>query len=161
MNLREAHGYTYGAESFFSYHRAPGLFAAFSDVRTDVTAPATTELLNELKRMRDTRMNAEEMKLSKDSITRSMPAQFERGTDAVETFAELFIYDLPLDYFSKLPDSIDAVTPEQAQAVAQKYIHPEKIVVLAVGDRAKIQGEMEKLNLGKMEIRDTEGKILH
>ena len=161
MNLREAHGYTYGAESFFSYHRAPGLFAAFSDVRTDVTAPATTELLNELKRMRDTRMNAEEMKLSKDSITRSMPAQFERGTDAVETFAELFIYDLPLDYFSKLPDSIDAVTPEQAQAVAQKYIHPEKIVVLAVGDRAKIEEEMKKLNLGKMEIRDTEGKILH
>jgi len=161
MNLREAHGYTYGAESFFSYHRAPGLFAAFSDVRTDVTAPAATEIFNELKRMRETQLTPEEMKLSKDSITRSMPAQFERGTDAAETFAELFIYDLPLDYFSKLPDSIDAVTPERAQAAAQKYIHPEKIVVLAVGDRAEIEDEMKKLNLGKIEIRDTEGKILH
>jgi zinc protease len=160
MNLREAHGYTYGAGSSFAYHRQPGPFVAYSAVRTDVTAPATTELLNELRRMRDTRMTPEEMKLSKDSITRSMPGRFERGTDAVGTFAELFIYDLPLDYFSKLPDAVDAVTPEQAQAMAQKYIHPEKIVVLTVGDRAKIEDEMKKLNLGKMEIRDTEGKIL-
>jgi len=106
-------------------------------------------------------MTAEEMKLSKDSITRSMPGRFERGTDAAGTFAELFVYDLPLDYFSKLPEIVDAVTPEQAQAMAQKYIHPEKIVVLAVGDRAKIEEGMKKLNLGKMEIRDTEGKIVH
>jgi len=161
MNLREAHGYTYGAGSSFVYHRQPGPFLAYSDVRTDVTAPATTEIFNELRRMRDTQMTAEEMKLSKDSITRSMPGRFERGTDAAGTFAELFVYDLPLDYFSKLPEIVDAVTPEQAQAMAQKYIHPEKIVVLAVGDRAKIEEGMKKLNLGKMEIRDTEGKIVH
>lgn len=160
MNLREAHGYTYGAGSSFAYHRHRGPFVAYSAVRTDVTAPATTEIFNELKRMRDTQMTQEEMKLSKDSITRSMPGRFERGTDAAGTFAELFIYGLPLDYFSKLPQEVDAVTPEQAQAMAKKYLHPEKIVVLAVGDRSKIEDEMKKLNLGKMEIRDTEGKIV-
>lgn len=161
MNLREAHGYTYGAGSSFVFHRQPGPFIAFSDVRTDVTAPATTEIFNELKRMRDTQMNAEEMKLSKDSITRSLPGRFERGTDAVGTFAEIFVYGLPLDYFSKLPELVDAVTPDQAEAMAQKYIHPEKIVVLAIGDRSKIEDEMKKLNLGKMEIRDTEGKVVN
>jgi zinc protease len=161
MNLREAHGYTYGAGSSFVYHREPGPFVAYSDVRTDVTAPATTELFNELKRMRDTQMTAEEMKLSKDSITRSLPGRFERGTDAVGTFAELYVYGLPLDYFSKLPEVVDAVTPDQAEAMAQKYIHPEKIVVLAIGDRSKIEEEMKKLNLGKMEIRDTEGKVVN
>jgi zinc protease len=160
MNLREAHGYTYGAGSTFSYNRHPGPFLAYSDVRTDVTAPAVTEIFNELKRIRDTQMTPEEMKLSKDSITRSMPGRFERGTDAAGTFAELFIYDLPLDYFSKLPDTVDAVTPEQAKAMAQKYIQPEKIVVVAVGDRSKIENEMKKLNLGKLEIRDTDGKIV-
>jgi zinc protease len=160
MNLREAHGYTYGAGSFFSYHRAPGPFVVYSDVRTDVTAPATTEIFNELRKMRETQMTAEEMKLSKDSITRSMPGRFERGTDAAGTFAELFVYDLPLDYFSKLPELVDAVTAEQAQGAAQKYIHPESIVVLAVGDRAKIENDMKKLNLGKMEIRDTDGNIV-
>ena len=49
---------------------------------------------------------------------------------------------------------------EQAQATAQKYIHPAKIGVVAVGDRSKIEDEMKKLNLGKIEIRDPEGKIV-
>ena len=160
LNLREAHGYTYGAGSTFAYQRLPGPFLAYSAVRTDVTAPATTEIFNELKRMRDTQMTPQEMKLSKDSITRSMPGRFERGGDAVGTFAELFIYDLPLDYFSKFPEEVDAVNPQQAQATAQKYIHPEKIAVVAVGDRSKIEDEMKKLNLGKVEIRDPEGKIV-
>ena len=160
MNLREAHGYTYGAGSTFAYHRQPGPFLAYSAVRTDVTAPATTEIFNELRRMRDTQMNADEMKLSKDSITRSMPGRFERGSEAAGTFAELFTYDLPLDYFSKLPEAVDAVSSVEAQAMAQKYIHPDKIVVLAVGDKAKIEDEMKKLNLGKMEIRDAEGKLV-
>ena len=161
MNLREAHGYTYGAFSFFMYHRAPGPFLAGSDVRTDVTAPATTEVFNELRRMRDTQMTPAELLLSKDSIARSLPGRFERGTEAAATFAELFTYDLPMNYFSTLPERINAVTIEQAQAMAQKYIVPEKIIVLAVGDRAKIEEDMKKLNLGKVEVRDTDGKVVH
>jgi len=160
MNLREEHGYTYGAFSFFAYHRAPGPFVAGGDIRTDATAPATTQLLNELKRMRDTQMTAEELHLSKDSIARSLPGRFERGTDAAASFADLFTYDLPLDYYSTLPDRINAVTPEQSQAVAQKYILPDKMIILAVGDRAKIEEDMKKLSLGKVEVRDTEGKIV-
>ena len=161
MNLREAHGYTYGAFSFFMYHRAPGPFIAGSDVRTDVTAPATTELFKELRGMRETQMIPAEMNLSKDSIARSLPGRFERGTEAAATFAELFTYDLPLDFFSTLPERINAVTIEQVQSVAQKYVQPDKMIVLAVGDRAKIEAEMRKLNLGKVEIRDTDGKVLH
>jgi zinc protease len=160
MNLREQHGYTYGAFSFFSYHRAPGPFIAGGDVRTDVTAPATGEILNELRRMRDTQMTPAELALSKDSIARSLPGRFERGTDAAATFAELFTYDLPLEYFSTLPDKINAVTAEQAQAAAQKHILPDKMIVLAIGDRAKIEESMKKLNLGKVEIRDAEGKVV-
>jgi len=161
MNLREAHGYTYGAGSFFNYHRSAGPFVVFSDVRTDATAPATSEVFNELRRMRETQMTPAELLLSKDSIARSLPGRFERGTAAAATFAELFTYDLPLDYYSSLPDRINAVTIEQAQAMAKKYIQPEKMIVLAVGDRAKIEEDMKKLNLGKVEIRDTEGKVVH
>jgi zinc protease len=160
MNLREQHGYTYGAGSFFSYHRAAGMFGSYAGVRTDVTAPATSELFKELRRMRDTPMNVDEMSLAKDSNTRSLPGRFERGTEAAASFAELFTYNLPLDYYSKLPETFNAVTAEQAQGAAQKYIVPEKMIVLAVGDRGKIEEEMKKLNLGKIEIRDTEGKIV-
>jgi zinc protease len=111
--------------------------------------------------MRETPMTLAELSLSKDSIARSLPGRFERGTSAAATFADLFTYDLPLDYYSTLPDRINAVTIEQAQAIAQKYIQPDKMVVLAVGDRAKIEEDMKKLNLGKVEIRDTDGKVVH
>jgi zinc protease len=159
MNLREQHGYTYGAGSFFNYHVAPGAFIVYSDVRTDATAPATTEVFKELRRMRDSLMSPEELKLAKDSIAQSLPGRFEHGSEAASTFAELYVYQLPLDYFSLLPARLNAVTAEQAQAAAQKYIQMDKIAVLAVGDRAKIEADMKKLNLGKTEIRDTEGKL--
>jgi zinc protease len=160
MNLREQHGYTYGAGSFFSYHVAPGPFIVYSDVRTDVTAPAVAEVFKELKRMRDTAISAEELKLAKDSIAQSLPGRFEHGSEAAGTFAEIYVYGLPLDYFSTLPEKINAVTAEQAQAAAQKYIQTDRTTVLAVGDRAKIEGELKKLNLGKMELRDPEGNLV-
>ncbi len=160
MNLREEHGYTYGAGSFFNYHIAPGPFIVYSDVRTDATALATTEVFKELRRMRDTPMTPEELKSSKDAVAQSMPGRFEHAAETVGVFSEIYVYDLPLDYFSLLPAQIYAVTAEQAQAAAQKYIQPDKSTVLAVGDRAKIEADMKKLNLGKTEIRDTDGKLV-
>ena len=160
MNLREQHGYTYGARSFFNYHVAPGAFIVTSDVRTDATALATTEIFAELRRMRDTVMSSEELKLAKDSTAQSLPGRFETASETAGSFAELYVYELPLDYFSLLPERIHAVNAEQAQAAAQKYIEMDKITVIAVGDRAKIEAGMRKLNLGKTEIRDAEGKLL-
>jgi zinc protease len=160
MNLREEHGYTYGAGSFFAYHVAPGPFIVYSDVRTDVTAPAVTEVFKELKRIREAPMSAEELKLAKDSIAQSLPGRFEHGSEAAGTFAEIYVYGLLRDYFSQLPEKINAVTAEQAEAAAQKYVQPDQITVLAVGDRAKIEGDLKKLNLGKMETRDPEGKLV-
>ena len=160
MNLREEHGYTYGAGSFFNYHVAPGPFIVYSDVRTDATAPATTEIFKELRRMRDTFMSPEELKLAKDSMTQSLPGRFEHSSEAAGTFAELYVYNLPLDYFSLLPQRVNMITAEEVQAAAQKYIQLDRTTVLAVGDRAKIEAGMKKLNLGKTEIRDTEGSLV-
>jgi zinc protease len=160
MNLREEHGYTYGAGSFFGYHVAPGPFMVYSDVRTDATAAATTEIFKELRRIRDTPMAPEELKSAKDSIAQSLPGRFEHAAETVGTFAELYVYNLPLDYFSLLPAEIYAVTPELAQAAAKKYVQPEKMTVLAVGDRAKIEPGLKELNLGKTEIRDADGKLV-
>jgi zinc protease len=160
MNLREEHGYTYGAESFFSYHVDPGAFIVSSAVRTDATAAATTEVFKELHRMRDTLMTADELRLARDASAQSLPGRFETGAETAGTFTELYVYQLPLDYFSLLPARLNAVTAEQAQAAAQKYILPDKITVVAVGDLAKIEADMKKLNLGKTEIRDADGKLI-
>jgi len=110
--------------------------------------------------MRDSPLRPAELKMAKDSIAQSMPGRFESGEEAAGTIAQIYVYDLPPEYFSVLPVQINAVTAEQARAAAQQYIQPEKMTVVAVGDKAKIEPDLKKLDLGKIEVRDTAGKIV-
>lgn len=154
MNLREKNGYTYGAGSSFQFRRGPGPFFTGSSVRTDVTAPAVHEIFNEFERMRATEMSADELKTAKDSFARSLPGLFETTGQASQSVAQLFIHNLPLDYYRSLPAKIDAVTVAEVKRVAGKYLMPDSMVIVAVGDRSKIEPELVKLNLGKIETSD-------
>ncbi|HKE82604.1 MAG TPA: pitrilysin family protein [Vicinamibacterales bacterium] len=158
MNLREAHGYTYGASSGFAFRRTPGPFQVASGIRTDVTAPAVDEIFKELKGMVDKPVGQEELTKAKDALANSLPGAFESSANAVGNFSNVFIYNLGLDYYTKYAEQVNAVTTEQALAMAKKYLVPGNMVVIAVGDRAKIEPELKKLNLGAIEIRDPEGK---
>ncbi len=160
MNLREEHGYTYGAGSRFVYRRTMGYFAVGGGIRTDATAPAVTEILKEIHRMIDTRMTPEELNLAKDSQSRSLPGIFETSNGEAGALAEIFEYNLAHDYFSSLPERLNAVTAEDAQAVAGKYLHPDQLILVCVGDRAKIEPELLKLDLGSVEIRDADGNLV-
>ena len=160
MNLREAHGYTYGAFTSFTYDRYSGYFVAGGAIRTDATAPAVTETLKEIHRMMDTKMTPGEIDLARDSESRSLPGSFETSGAAAGSFADIFIYDLPIDFYQKLPSRFSAVSVEQTQALAQKYLKPDQMIVICVGDRAKIEADLRKLNLGKLEIRDATGKVI-
>ena len=160
MNLREKNGYTYGAFSGFAYYRGGGMFYAYSPVRTDVTAPAAKEMFAELSRIHSDPATPEELKLAKDSALRSLPADFETVGDETGLMAELFVYKLPTDYFQKLPERYRAVTAEQVKAAAEAYIHPGNLILVAVGDREKIQADLEKLNLGSIELRDESGNLV-
>ena len=158
MNLREEHGYTYGANSNFSFRRAAGPFQIASGVRTDVTAAAVNEIFKEVRGMIDKPVSAEELQKAKDSLANSLPGAFESSANAVNNFSNVFIYNLGLDYYTRYAEQVNAVTPDQALAVSKKYLVPANMVVIAVGDRAKIEPELRKLNLGAVEIRDAEGK---
>jgi len=160
LNLREEHGYTYGAASFFVYRRALGYFGAGGGIRTDVTAPAVTEILKEIHRMIDTPMKPDELSLAKDSQSRSLPGIFETNSGEAGALSEIFMYSLARDYFSTLPEKLNAVTAEDAEAVAKKYLHPEQMILVCVGDRAKIEPELVKLDLGAVEIRDADGNVV-
>lgn len=157
LNLREEHGYTYGAGSTFAFRRGPGPFFVASGVRTDVTAPAVQEVFKEIERMRNTTVTPEELRLARDSNSRSLPGLFETTPQAAASIGQLFVYKLPLDYYRSLPAKIDGVSATEVQRVARQYLKPESMVVIAVGDRAKIQPELEKLNLGPVEVRDLNG----
>jgi len=160
MNLREKNGFTYGAFSGFFFYRDGGPFFSGAQVRTDVTAPAARELFAELNRIHTDPATPEELKLAKDNALRSLPGSFETVGGESGLMSELFVYGLPTDYFQKLPAAFEAVTPEAVAKAAQAYIHPDNLIVVAVGDRAKIQPELEKLNLGPIELRDESGDLV-
>ena len=160
MNLREKNGFTYGAFSGFSFNRGGGPFYSGAQVRTDSTGPATRELFAELNRIHTDPATPEELKLAKDSSLRSLPGQFETVGNEIGLMAELYVYGLPNDYFQKLPASFEAVTPDAVAKAAKDYIHPDNLIVIAVGDKAKIQGDLEKLNLGPTEQRDESGELV-
>jgi len=158
MNLREAHGYTYGASSQFTFRRAPGPFQVAAGIRTDVTAPAVAEVFKEILSMAQKPMTADELQRAKDSMAYSLPGAFESSANAVGNFSNVFVYDLGLDYYSRYAAQVNAVTVDQAAAVARKYLVSEKMVVIAVGDRSKIEMPLRELGLGPVEIWDADGK---
>jgi len=159
LNLREGHGYTYGAFSQFIFRRNTGPFWISSGIRTDATAPAIAETLQEIARISAAPMPPEELAMARDSLTRSLPSSFETSGSTVGSLAELFTFNLGLDYYSKYPALISAVTAEAAQAAAKKYLQADKMIVVLVGDRAKFEPAVRKLNLGAFEFRNPDGTV--
>jgi len=151
MNLREEHGYTYGAFSFFRFYRGTGPFIAGAQVRSDVTAPAAEQLFKELDGIHTRPLTDAELRLAKDSIIRSLPGEFESASSVNGQLADLWLYGLPIDYYTKLPAEIEDVTSAEAQAAAAKYIHAENLLVIAVGDKGKIEAGLKELKLGPVE----------
>jgi zinc protease len=90
---------------------------------------------------------------------RSLPGQFETNAATAGAFSNTWIYDLGLDYYRKLPAQLNAVTPAAMLTAARKYLDPQTLHVIIVGDRAKIEPELEKLNLGTIEHRDAEARV--
>jgi zinc protease len=160
LNLREAHGYTYGAWSYFAYRRAGGPFAVGSGVRADVTGASVSEIMKELNRIRSTPLPPEELTLAKGSYIRSLPGNFETSTRAAYYYSDVYVYGLGLDYFSKLPARFEALTSRDALDVARRYLQMDKVRIIAVGDAAKIEPQLAALKLGPVEHRDLDGNLI-
>jgi zinc protease len=148
MNLREEHGYTYGAFSFYWFYRGTGPYITGAQVRTDVTAPATEQLFKELNGIHTKPLTEVELRQAKDSIIRSLPGDFESASGVNRQLADLWLFGLPLDYYTKLPARIEAVTSADTQAAADKHVQPDHLLVIAVGDKSKIESGLTDLKLG-------------
>ena len=159
MNLREEHGYSYGAFSAFVFRRSAGPFVAGAGVRTDATALSVTEIFKEIAGMVAAPMSGEELQKAKDSMVNSLPGAFETSLDSVSSFSNIFVYDLGLDYYTRYAGQVHAVTAVQALDVARRYLVPEELVVIAVGDRAVIEEDLRALDLGDLEFRDAQARI--
>jgi len=159
-NLREEKGYSYGIHSQFQYRRQPGPFAIAGSVRSDVTGPAVAEIFKEVRGMIARPMAAGELANARNSQVLSLPGQFETNKGIEASLANIYVYDLGLDYYTGLAQRFKGVTAEQVQAVARKYLHPEQMRVIGVGDRAAVEAQLAKLKLGPVERRDADGNVL-
>jgi len=156
MNLREVHGYTYGAYSMLVARRYAGPWIAQGSMRTDATGGAMTEFMNEINRIRDTPVPEKELEETKRSIVASFALTLERPNELLDYAIALKVYNLPADYWDTYPAKIMAITAEQVQRVARKYIVPDDLQIVAVGDAAKLKPVLDKY--GAVQVFDTSGQ---
>ncbi len=151
QNLREQHGYAYGANSAFDMRASAGPFVAAAGVQTDKTAEALKEFFVELTGIGKP-IPAEELAKAKNYIALGYPAEFETTRQIAGKLEEQFIYRLPDDYFSTFVARVLAVTADAVQRATDRYIQPDKFAVVVVGDRQKIEPGIAALNLGALKV---------
>jgi zinc protease len=160
MNLREEHGYTYGANSRFVYLRSAGSFFVSSGVRTDVTVPAVQEVMREIGRISEAEVTSGELTMARERLAGALPARFETSEQTVNLFADVYAYNLGLDYYTDYAAKVTAVSAEKVQEMSRKYLLPERMIILAVGDRARFEQDLRKLGLGAVEVRSLDGAVI-
>jgi len=160
QNLRETRGYTYGAFSQFVPRRLSGAFVALASVVTAKTDSSLIEFLKELRRIRDETVAPAELAKAKAYLTLGLPGDFETTGGAAARFRELLSLGLPLDYYDRYVDRINAVTAADVQRVARQYIDPDRFDIVVVGDKAKIEAGIKALNEGPIVYRDLWGQEL-
>jgi zinc protease len=154
MNLRESKGYTYGASSQAVYRSSVGVFVAFSAVRQDVTAQGLQEFFNELEGLSKNPPTKDEVSLAKAGIIRALTGNFERTAASAVAATAIYVYDLPLDYYRKLGDKFESVDVDAVHRTADKYMKPELMKVLLVGDAKQIMPAVELTKLGPVVVRE-------
>jgi zinc protease len=138
LNLREAHGYTYGAFSGFEWRRGAGPFAVSTAVKSDVTAPAVQEILGEIERMRREEISEDELTLATSYLDGVFPIRYETTAAIAAALANLVIHDLPDDYYDRYRERVRAVTTRGVLKAAQAHLHPDQLRIVVVGDPAVI-----------------------
>ena len=157
MNLREEKGYTYGAYGRFDSHRLAGSFEATAEVRSAVTGDSLKEFFYELERIRDEKVLEEELQDAKNFLMGVFPLRAETQEGLTNLIVAQKLYDLPDDYLQTYREKVSGVTIEDVQRVANKYVHPDKIAMIIVGDAEEILKQV-KTYTTNIEIFDTEGK---
>lgn len=160
LNLREVHGYTYGAHSYFDWRRQSGPWVVATAVESDVTHAAATEVLKEIDRIRAELIGQEELSLATSYLDGVFPIRYETTSAIAAALAALVVYDLPDDWYDTYRQRVRSVTREQVLAAAQKHLHPEELQMVVVGNPTAIRARLEETAFGPVRLYDTTGRAL-
>ena len=154
-NLRETHGYAYGASSQFVMRRDAGPFVAAAGVQTDKTAESVREFFNEFDAIR-TPIPADEFAKAQGNLALGFPGDFETTGDLLARLQTQVVLGLPDDVYATYVPKVLAVTTGRGLRVTARYVQPAKFLVVVVGDRAKVEAPLRALNLGPMTVLSVE-----
>jgi zinc protease len=160
LNLREAHGYTYGAFSGFEWRRQAGPFAVSTAVRSDITDAAAHEVLLEIDRIRAEAIAPSELSLATSYLDGVFPIRFETTSAIAAALAVLAIHALPDDYYDRYRSHVRAITTEQILEAARRHLHPDSLQMVVVGDPAAVRAPLEAMNFGALTLYDALGSPL-
>ena len=158
MNLREEKHWTYGAGGFAPDARGQRPYVFYAPVQADKTNQAMQELAKEIRGIQGVRpVTSEELSAAKNSMTISLPGQWETNAAVEGSIARLATLNLPDDYYQTYPGKVNGVDAAAVVAAAQKLIRPDGFVWVVVGDRAKIEGGIKELGWGPIQLIDADG----
>jgi zinc protease len=160
QNLREKHGYTYGAHSIFHLWRSGGPFEIASAVRTDVTGAALTEIVAELKGMLP-ELAAADVKKGRSLVEATIIEHYGDGQGTLLELQPLLMHAAPLDFWGQFPAALHALDPVSLARAAARLFHPEALTIVVVGDRKRVEPQLRALPFVKsIELRGPEGEPL-
>ena len=148
MNLREQHGWAYGARGAFDFVALGSSWQVAASVRTDAAGPALLEIFKEMRRMRDELATADELNRERDGFIGGLPARWVASSAVLNGLESLHYLGLPLDDDARMPARWLETTLEQVRAAAQAFILPNEAAVLVVGDAAKVLPQLLELTKG-------------
>jgi predicted Zn-dependent peptidase len=151
QNLREQHGYTYGARSAFDFRPSPGPWIAAASVATNVTGPALREFFNELEGMLEP-IPADEAQRATHYLASQFAPAFQAVSGIAGMIGELVQYHLPADYFNSYTRNVLSVTRADVERVAHRYLDPANTDVFVVGDLKTVEPQIRALNLGEVKV---------
>ena len=159
LNLREKKGYTYGAHSQFNYYKNEAYFYVSTSVSSENTGNAVKEIFNELNNIKQGALPGE-LEFAKSSIIRKFPSNFETYKQVATNLAGLILHSLPDNYFNTYLQNVNSVSMDSVNDAAKKYISPEQVITVLVGEKDKIINQLDELKLGEVIEVDERGNLI-
>ena len=159
LNLRERHGYTYGARSAFAFRKQPGPFVVSAPVRNEVTRESVSEVLAELRRIRTGDIEDGELNDTRNYMMGVFPATVQTSSDLASRLVDMELYSLPSDYFDRYRERIGAIGKDDIARVAKRYIDPDRVLIVIVGNAAQVREPLATLGFPIHHV-DVDGNAL-
>jgi zinc protease len=154
--LREEKGYTYGARTGFTGSEFPGYFIASAGVQSNATLESAQIFRNEMLKYRNG-VSPEDLQFTKDALIKSNALKFETIGALRGMLGQIVKYDLPFDFVKDQEKQISDMTLDELKNLAQKYINPDKMIYLVVGDKATQMESLKQLGFGEPILLDKDG----